>query len=170
MTLFSFIFYLHICFFYFQVDVFKNLTRRKFDKEKAKMEVAILKQRIVYNHLPSTFDSLRIPLPISLDTISDERIRQRLTHRHEQLLQRTKSDLMIIYIKTAEAKFEEYRKIFDTDMAQYKENQRSGPSHKRLTRTMIDIMERRFANINERLICLYQLKIRFFVKASMVKN
>ncbi|CAF4019594.1 unnamed protein product [Rotaria sordida] len=59
----------------------------------------------------------------------------------------------------------EYEKRFDTDLAKMKENQCSGPPHKKLTQTMLNIMERRFKNINERLIYLYKLELRFFVKA-----
>ncbi|CAF1348786.1 unnamed protein product, partial [Rotaria sordida] len=73
-------------------------------------------------------------------------------------------------IATAEAKMNEYQKKFDSDLIQMKENQRSGPSHEKLTQTMLDIMERRFKNINEHLIHLYKLKLRFFVKAPTVKN
>ena len=50
------------------------------------------------------------------------------------------------------------------------ELQRSGPPHKELTRTMLDVWDRRFRNINDRLEQLYKLKIRFFVKAPMIKN
>ncbi|CAF4295811.1 unnamed protein product, partial [Rotaria sordida] len=132
--------------------------------------VAILKQRIVYNHLPTSFHTLQIPVPISLDTIIDTMTRQRLKDRCEKILQRMKSEMMMIYIATAEAKMNEYQKKFDSDLAKMKENQCSDSSHKKLTQTMLNIMERRFKNINERLIYLCKLKLRFFVKAPTVMN
>ncbi|CAF1468680.1 unnamed protein product, partial [Rotaria sordida] len=149
----------------YQKQIFENLTQAKYEKETSKFDVAILKQRIVYNHLPQSFESLKIPPPISFDTITDTMTCQRLKDRCEKILQRTKSEMMMIYITTAEAKMNEYEKKFDTDLAKMKENQCSGPSHKKLTQTMLNIMERRFQNINERLTCLYKLKLRFFVKA-----
>ncbi|CAF3376490.1 unnamed protein product [Rotaria sp. Silwood2] len=154
----------------YQKQIFEDLTRAKYEKETAKFDVAILKQRIVYNHLPQSFESLQIPAPISLDTITDTYIRQRLTDRYEKILQRTKSEMMMVYIATVETKMNEYQKKFDIDLAKMKENQHTDPSDKKLTRTMLDIMERRFKNINERLMCLYKLKLRFFVKAPTVKN
>ncbi len=64
----------------------------------------------------------------------------------------------------------EYRMQFDGDTFQMKELQSSDSQDKQLTRTMLDIMERRFHNMNERRECLYKLKMRFFVKAPMVTN
>ncbi|CAF4330535.1 unnamed protein product, partial [Rotaria sordida] len=123
----------------------------KYEKETSKFDVAILKQRIVYNHLPQSFESLKIPQPILFDTIIDTMTRQRLKNRCEKILQRTESEMMMIYITTAEAKMNEYEKKFDTDLVKMKENQSSDLSHKKLTQTMLNIMEQRFQNINERL-------------------
>ncbi|CAF1500704.1 unnamed protein product, partial [Rotaria sordida] len=154
----------------YQKQIFENLTQAKYEKETAKFDVAILKQRIVYNHLPTSFHTLQIPVPISLDTIIDTMTRQRLKDRCEKILQRTKSEMMMIYIATAEAKMNEYQKKFDSDLAKMKENQCSDSSHKKLTQTILNIMERRFKNINERLIYLCKLKLSFFVKALTVMN
>ncbi|CAF4216235.1 unnamed protein product, partial [Rotaria sordida] len=154
----------------YQRQIFGNLTQAKYEKETAKFDVAILKQRIFYYHLPQSFESLKIPPPISFNTITDTMTRQRLKDRCEKILQRTKSEMMMIYIATAEAKMDEYQKKFDSDLDKMKENQCSDSSHKKLTQTMLNITERRFKNINERLIYLYKLKLRFFVKAPTVKN
>ena len=132
--------------------------------------MAILKQRVAYNHLPNSFDSLHISPPILIETVSNETIRQRLTDRCEKSLQRTKSNMIAFYIATAEAKLNEFKMKFDTDLAQMKQYQRFGAPHKNLTGTMIRLMERHFLNNNERFIRLYKLKVRFFVKAATVMN
>ncbi|CAF4225902.1 unnamed protein product, partial [Adineta steineri] len=90
----------------YQMEVFQKLSQEKLNKETTRTEVNILKQRIVHKHLPSSFESLKIPVPIQLDSIRDEHIRQRLTQQCTQLFERTKSDMMMIYIQTAEAKFD----------------------------------------------------------------
>ena len=140
------------------------------NKETAKMEVVILKQRLAHKHSPSSFELLRIPSPIRLDNLQDEHIRQRLTQQCTQLFERTKSEMMSIYIKTAEARHEEYRQKFFTNTTNYEYNQRVGEPNTKLTQAMMDIMNRRFRHINEHLIRIYKLKIRFFVKAPTVKN
>ncbi|CAF1500204.1 unnamed protein product [Adineta steineri] len=154
----------------YQMEVFQKLSQEKLNKETTRMEVNILKQRIVHKHLPSSFESLKIPVPIKLDNIRDEHIRQRLTQQCTQLFERTKSDMMMIYIQTAEAKFDEYRKKFDTNMANYEDNQRSGVTHRKLSQSMLKILNERFKSINQYVTKLYRLKIDFFVKAPMVKN
>ena len=78
--------------------------------------------------------------------------------------------MMAIYIATAEAKMNECKMKFDTDLAQMKQYQRTGAPHKKLTGTMINIMERHFLNNNERFVRLYKLKVHFFVKAPTVMN
>lgn len=77
---------------------------------------------------------------------------------------------MAIYIATVEAKMNEFKMKFDTDLVQMKQYQRSGAAHKKLTGIMINIMERHFLNNNERFVRLYKLKLHFFVKAPTVMN
>lgn len=132
------------------------------------MEVALLKQRLAYNYLPDTLNSLEISLPPSLDTIQNETIRQCLYDRHEKIIQRTKSDMLMNYISTAEAQLNEYQMKFDIQIARLKENQRCHSQDKKLSETMLTIMYRSIKNTNERLKCLYQLKVHFFVKAPTV--
>jgi hypothetical protein len=79
----------------YQLDVFQNISKLKYTKETAKMNVAVLKQRLFYNHLPSSFESLHIPESITLQTIQDDAIRQHLSERYHKVLQRTKSDMFI---------------------------------------------------------------------------
>ncbi|CAF4772188.1 unnamed protein product [Rotaria sp. Silwood1] len=153
-----------------QKQIFADLTQAKYDKETAKLDLAIMKQRIVYNHLPKSFESLRIPAPISLETVTDRTIRQNLLDRCEKILQRAKSDMMMVYTTTAEAKLDQLDKKFDSEMTRMKQNQRSRVSHQILTETMLEILERRFKYINEHLMRLYKLKLRFFVRAPTVKN
>ena len=78
--------------------------------------------------------------------------------------------MIAIYIATVEAKLNEFKMKFDTDLAQMKQYQRSDAPHKNLIGTMIHLMERRFLDNNERFIRLYKLKVHFFVKAPTAMN
>ncbi|CAF2121842.1 unnamed protein product [Rotaria magnacalcarata] len=153
-----------------QRQVFENLYKSKRERETTKLDVAVLKQRIAHNRLPKSFDSLQIPEPITLGSIHDTKTRQRLSDRCEKILQRTRSDMILIYIAAAEAKMNEWKDKFDTDLAAMKEYLVRGASHKKLHRAMVDILYRRFRNLDERLMCLYKLNLRFFDIAPTVKN
>ena len=134
------------------------------------MSVAILKQRLLYNHLPSSFESLRIPEPITLNTIENENVRQRLQERYHKVIQRTKSDMLTIYIATEQAKADERIAEFDRDYMEMKENLRTGPTYKKLTPTMLSLLQKRLKNINEHIMHQYNLKMDFFAKAPTDKN
>ncbi|CAF3713728.1 unnamed protein product [Rotaria sp. Silwood1] len=154
----------------YQKEVFENLTTARRDKEMAKLEVAILKQCVIHNHLPKSFQSLDIPTSISLNSINDLRIRQRLYEKCQKILQRTKSEMMLVYIDLAETKMNETKEKFNKVRIDMQHIQHSGPPTKRLTENMISIMEKRFKNINERLLHLYKMKLHYFDVAPMVKN
>ena len=68
------------------MQIVNDLTQTKYTKEQYKFDLAILKQRVAYNHLPNSFDSLQIPLPILITTANNETIRQSLTDRCEKSL------------------------------------------------------------------------------------
>ncbi|CAF3403989.1 unnamed protein product, partial [Rotaria socialis] len=105
----------------YQRQVFENLCKSKRERETTKVDVAVLKQRIAHNHLPKSFDSLQIPEPITLSSINDTKTRQRLSDRCEKILQRARSDMILIYIAAAEAKMNEWKEKFDKDLAEMKE-------------------------------------------------
>ncbi|CAF1508582.1 unnamed protein product, partial [Rotaria magnacalcarata] len=105
-----------------QKEIFENIFQLKRETEQAKLDVAILKQRIAFKHLPKSFDSLRIPTPIDLNTIHDVNLRQRLNEQCQKILQRTTSDMMLIYIAIAETKYNEWQTKFDKAMNDMKKN------------------------------------------------
>jgi hypothetical protein len=154
----------------YQLDLFSRLTLFHYEKEKAKCDLSILKHRLLYNHLPKSFNCLQLPLPISIDTITNETLRQRFTERCEKIFQRTKSDMMLVYIGIAEVNYRERAMKFDTELASVNDQQRTGPAHKKLTGTMMDLLHRRLRNTNHRLTDLYKLKLHFFGKAPTAAN
>ncbi|UJR29606.1 hypothetical protein I4U23_017154 [Adineta vaga] len=153
-----------------QLKIFENLSQSKLNKETATMEVALLKQRVAHQHYSDLFHTVRIPAPLTLTTVQDKDVRQRLIYRYEQLLERTKSDMLVIHIRTAEAKMEEYTQRFDMEYKQFEQRQRAYLADGKLTEQMCHIMKQRFKNIDERLQTLYDLKVCFFVNAPTVKN
>ena len=149
---------------------FKELSQVKYDCDRNKYEVAINKQRLKHNYLPKSFESVRVPQHVNLDTVADEHQRQRLKDRCEKIIQQAKSEMMTVHIAVAEAKMHEYRVKFDTGMAQMQVMQATGPQHMKLTSTMMAILKRRFQNIEKRMAHLYTLKMRFFGTAPTGTN
>ena len=134
------------------------------------MEVELLKQRVAHHQLSSLFESFQLPPPAALETIEDQANRQRLIYRYEQLIQRTKSEMMVIHIRAAEMKMDESNKQYDADFKDFYQKQRASHSTTKFTQKMFNIMDRRFQVVDERLKTLYDLKVRFFVKAPTVNK
>ncbi|CAF3929452.1 unnamed protein product, partial [Rotaria sordida] len=148
----------------YQKQLFQYLTQKKFDMEKSKLELALLKQRITHNHLPTSFDKLEISIPTPIHTIMDTETAQSLKGRYDKILQRTKVDMMQVYVEAAEFRANQYRLQFNNAMNKLKENESTHLSDRILTKVMFDIMIKRFNNISEHLVSVYKLKLRAFTK------
>ncbi|CAF2835490.1 unnamed protein product [Rotaria sp. Silwood2] len=86
----------------YQKQLFESLTEKKFVMEKSKLELALLKQRITLNYLPKSFDKLEILRPTTIHTIMDTQTVQSVKNRCNKILQRTKADLIQVYVDTAQ--------------------------------------------------------------------
>lgn len=153
-----------------QREIFKNLIHLKSEHERSKVQVNILKQRLVYQNLPKTFASIQLPIPDGLEQLKDRHQCQRLVDRQKKIIERAKSEAMLIHIEVAETKMLEARASFDYSMNRLRETQSTRPEYEILSDPMLDLMERRFRLIHAHLQQLYDLKIRFFGKAPTAKN
>ncbi|CAF5122570.1 unnamed protein product, partial [Rotaria sp. Silwood1] len=70
-----------------------------------------------------------------------------LKSRCDKILQRTKTDLIQVYIDAAQIRADQSRFQFNDAMNKLKENVSTHPSYKILTKDMFDIMIKRFNNI-----------------------
>lgn len=152
------------------MTMLRMLIKSKLKKETAKVDYNLLKQRIAHHYLSDLFTSFQLPPPPALETIVDPSLRQRLTYRYEQLIQRTKSEMMMIHIRTAEIKMDDYNKAFDADLKKFYQQQRFSDVSARFNTRMVVLMEERFQRIDERVQLLFDLKVRFFVKAPTVNQ
>ncbi len=154
----------------YQKQTFETLFQLKRATEEAKFDIAILKQRIAHKQLPKSFHTIRIPTTINFNTIQDNNVRQRLQDQCEKILQRTTSDMMLVSIALAETKFNECQIKFDKEMTKMKKNQQIDDFYERFNQKTLDLLYRRLSLLDERLMCVYNLKLRFFDKAPTVMN
>jgi hypothetical protein len=125
--------------------------------------VALLKQRIVHNSPPKSFDSIdHLSSLASIDRIHDPTVRQRLSNRQEKILQQTKMEMIAILITTAETTMRQCQKEFDVAMTKLWHDYRHSSSDQRLTKSMIDLIDEHFTNITERFQAIYNFKLKYF--------
>ena len=147
-----------------KLRTFKNLCEDKLEQEKAKYDVDLLKQHIFYKQLPYEIKSLQIPTELIIDPVVPVNVRCHLQNHYQKIIQKTKSDLLTIHIAIAEACMREWQNQFNnhTDRMKRNQDERDMFSDERLTPIMIEIMQRRFKFITERIQRLYKLKVDFF--------
>ena len=119
-----------------------------------------------YKKFPKSFDTLETSPPTSIAALADPAVRERLSNDYQKIIQRAKSDFMMVLTRTAEAKRDETRKKFDKEIEEMWRNHRQQPPHERLTPTMSTIIEQRQKNVTDCVKRIYHLKGDFYVKVS----
>ena len=152
------------------IQAFRTVVKSKTAAERANIEVKMLKERVVHQQIAPILGSFQISTPADMQTIQDDTTRQCLTYQYEQLLQRTKSELIVIHIRIAEAKANELLKQFDNDQKEFFQKLRASYSESSMKKTLANLMNSRLNVIEQRLQTLLNLKVRFFVKAPTVNK
>ena len=112
-----------------------------------------------HQKLPKVFDPIQIPLPPSINSLTDRNLREQLQDRHHQIMKQYWSKMMHIYTETLEIKLQEAQKLFDEELTKFWRNQRLLPVQQRLKQTMIDLMEQHLTLITNKTQCIYNYKI-----------
>ena len=133
--------------------------------------MVILKQRIFHKKPPSILNSLdSTSIRTTTTTMDDANFQQRFVDRQEKILQQTKTDLMVVAIASTEAAVRRYQKYFDYEMAQLWDNYRTTTNERRLTKSMIDLMDEHLKLITERFQLIYNFKNKSFFSQAPTVN
>ncbi|CAF4785404.1 unnamed protein product, partial [Rotaria sp. Silwood2] len=86
--------------------------------------------------------------------------RQKLHDQYRSVAEQAKYDMIQLYLSSAEAQMNRYHKQFYVKMTQFWLEQRSLPQDRKLSNTMIHLIEERYKNIIESVKCAYQYKMK----------
>ncbi|CAF1164057.1 unnamed protein product [Rotaria sordida] len=92
------------------------------------------------------------------DSIQDVTIREKLYHQYTEVAEQVRVYMMTLYMYTTEGHMRQCQKQYSMAMNQIWRTERALPVKKRLTPTMIHLIEQRLANIDSRLACIYKYK------------
>lgn len=144
-----------------QLQFYRKFYEVHCEYERNKIYIDLFKQYVFYKKFPPSLNQhYRLTIPNELHSIQDLSIRSTLSNRYEQIIQRTKSDLMIIHLSMAETKLRQSQEILHQYQQQLQEQV--------LTFDMMTLLKRRCQDYEEQLQRLYQLKMNFFVIAPTV--
>ena len=93
------------------------------------------------------------------NTIEDESIRRKLHQEYMKITQQAKEEMLQLYISTAQAQMDRYRKQFNSKLKQFWLEQHSLPKDQKLTAAMINLIEQRWKNMSESVKCVYKYKL-----------
>lgn len=139
-----------------QERTMEHLYDVQFQLEKVKCQRLIYQTCLTRNCSTKSWNNLNPQRHFYVDRIDDKRLRHRLLNRHEQILQRTKTELCQLSLQTLDILEQQYQTDFDRSMSKLWQNYRQWTSmigeqqHERLTRTMIELIDKRLANVRER--------------------
>lgn len=148
----------------------ERVLNAKRKQEEMANEVAILKQRVIYNHPPDSFKCLEISLPSSFHTINDEHVRSRLSERHRRTIQQSKANMLALLVAIAEVQMHQAQKEFDRQMNELWHQYRSTESDQHKAETLVNLIDQRLSNIMKKMQCIYNYQVTFFVQAPTAVN
>lgn len=133
-----------------------------FDKEKGTQDILLLKSNILFKKLPVSFELLEGGLPVSINSVTDPSVREQSIREYQQIIERTKADLLRLLINVSEAKKTDCKIKFTQKMAELQANQQQSCVDERLPLPMLTLIEQRQTNIVDCLQTIYKLKTDFF--------
>jgi hypothetical protein len=155
-----------------QLKTFDLLSRAKREREGTKYNVELLKQRVFHQQLPPLFDTVQAPtdaLITALGGPSDYSTYHLRTHC-DRIIQQAKSQLMNVYVGAAELRAHHSEHQFGREMYKMQQIRIDPFAIERLSDSMLEVLQRRFKHIEERIRRLYQLKTDFFEEAPAVTS
>ena len=130
----------------------------------------ILKRRVYHQQLPSLLDSVQSPTDAIVSAAGDHSCSFPLRMRCDRIIQQARSQLMLVHVTAAELKARQCDSQFHWNVHKMEQTRRDPVSTERLTEAMVEVLQRRFKHIEERIQRLYQLKVNFFDEAPAVTS
>ena len=137
----------------------KELCQSKYEEETAEQEFLLLKQQINYYNSPAqSFERSRIGHDPLINSISNPVIRQQLLQQYKEIAVQTRANIFTLYLKSAEEQRKEYKQKHRTNYEQMQAAYHSSNDNEKISSQMLDLINRRYQKISERIQCIYKFK------------
>ena len=117
---------------------------------------------MLHNKLPKAISCVEIPLPTVIQSLTDTSLQQELQDRHDNLANHYKIEVLTLFTDIIDAKIRDVQKIFDDELKQFWQEQRSLPTNdqRRLNKTTLDLMDRSLILITNKMQYIYHYKLQ----------
>ncbi|CAF4086388.1 unnamed protein product [Adineta steineri] len=141
------------------IKLYKHLYDVRYKQDVTREEVQLVKQRISHYN-SSSKSKLQITHPTFITTITNQDFQQQLNNQLTNAAEQAKNDMLNLYVKTAETQMEHYGKqYYDRELDKIFVGRKSLPVDQQLTTIMVNLLEQRADNRNERIKYVNQFKI-----------
>ena len=148
----------------------RQVTERLYEIElqltRAKFELIEHRQRVICNKPPVAYDSLHVSLPSSVQTLTDELLRQQLLQRYENLLQQTKTDLMAVCIAGGKAQIYQYETVFQQETETMFQNDHKHVPQKEMFKALKQLIHQRSLNMHQQIEFISNFNINYHIRTS----
>ncbi len=119
----------------------------------------LLESRIAHHHQSSSsFDCLPISRVPLFDSINNADVREQLYTQYRQVIEQSKMDMFNLYTNSAKTQMQHYQREHNNEIEKMRQDQRSLPLAQKLTRVMMDLIEKHADVIAERIKCIYNYR------------
>ena len=144
----------------------KTLYRTKYEEAVTREELSLLKQQM-------TSESALWPLPFELEHFpvqgESDVERQRRADQYVHISRQAREKMLMLCVTCAQAQYSRCHTHHNDRVRHMWQEQRSAPIHRRLSQAMMDLIEQRFHNIDQRVQCLTMHKTRLFQSNAALK-
>ena len=140
----------------------KHLCKLNYNKEMAKREVNLLKEKISSHITSHPFQSESIAQSSLIDTVKDSCKRQQLYQQSKNVAEEARTQMMATYMECAEEQMKQCQKQHDIELKDIWNMQKSLPIDQQLTTLMQNLTEQRLVNITAQIECMYKFKTQLF--------
>ncbi|CAF2989680.1 unnamed protein product [Rotaria sp. Silwood2] len=143
------------------IKLYKQLYDARYKKDITREEVQLVEQRISYYNINSSQSHRQISHPTFFSTILNQDVQQQIYDQLTSVVEQAKVDMLNLYVKTAEMQMKTYDKQYNKELDKMfiERKQQSLAVEQQLTTVMLNLLEKRADNRQERIRCVNQFKI-----------
>lgn len=149
---------------FIQIYIAKHMCNLTFANVKADQEYYALKIGNFFKKLPRSLYILEDSPPKMVQHVRDRALREELSKRYTEIIDRVKYDVTYILTRAAEVIKDDCQRLLDTETQEIWQKQRQLPAKERLSTILLTLIEDRQKNIVESVRRICHLKMDFFLE------
>ncbi|UJR06548.1 hypothetical protein I4U23_010831 [Adineta vaga] len=134
-----------------QIELSQSLFNHQHGYETTKQELNWIQCQIQRHKLLDVLSNIQLSLSTAIRSLNDMDLRHHLMNRHQHIIQQYRQEMIKIIVDTMQAKLNEFRKLFENQVALMRESLQSN-------QIMLDLIEKHLLLISKKIQSIYEYK------------